>query len=103
MTKRPYISHALEVRFRDELIGAPTIESQMDYVYKLLRETASLDPLMRPAEWLISTGERDSSYLYRAFDEDGPTTAAIAFTREETKETTAVKSFSLWNGQEGRT
>jgi hypothetical protein len=103
MKKRPYISHDLEVRFRDDLIGASSIESQMDCVFKLLRETASLDPLLRPAHWLIATGEKDSSYLYQAFDDNVPTTAALAVIREDNKGSTAVQSYSLWNGEEDHT
>lgn len=103
MKKRPYISHALEIRFRDDLIGASSIESQMGRVFELLRQTASLDPLLSPAQWLIATGEKDSSYLYQAFDDKGPTTAALAVIREDNKGSTALQSFTLWNGEEDRT
>lgn len=103
MKKRPYISHDLEVRFRGNVAGSSSIEFQMDCLFELLRGTASLDPLLRPAQWLIATGEKDSSYLYQAFDDNGPTSAALAVIRENNKGTTAVQSFSLWNGEEDHT
>lgn len=103
MKKRPYISHALEIRFRDDVIGGSSIESQMGRIFELLRETASLDPLLRPAQWLIATGEKDSSYLYQAFDDKGPTTAALAVLRENNKGSTALQNFVLWNGEEDQT
>lgn len=103
MKKRPYISHDLEIRFRSEVNANTSIATQMERVFELLRGTASTDALLRPAQWLIATGEKDSSYLYQAFDDNGPTTAALAVIRDANKESTAVQSFSLWNGEEDRT
>lgn len=103
MKKRPYISHDLEIRFHDDAIGSPSVKFQMDYIFKLLQGTASLDPLLQPDRWFLSTGERDSSYTYHAFDDKGPTTAALAIIQEENKENTAAQSFSLWNGEEEQT
>ncbi|CAN7620954.1 immunity 52 family protein [Pseudoduganella sp. LjRoot289] len=103
MKKRPYISHDLEIRFCGDVIGNSSIKFQMDCIFELLRETASLDPLLRPAQWLIATGEKDSSYLYQAFDDNGPTTAALAVIGEANKENTALQRFSLWNGEEDHT
>ncbi|MES2740387.1 MAG: Imm52 family immunity protein [Pseudomonadota bacterium] len=75
----------------------------MEWVFKLLRETPSLDPLLRPTHWYIATGERDSSYRYVAFDDKGPTAAALAAIRDDNTGSTAVQSFSLWNGEEDHT
>ncbi|MFN3296627.1 immunity 52 family protein [Caldimonas sp.] len=102
MKKRPYISHVLEVRFRRAFADSDSIESQMNLVYELVRGGASSDPMLLPDQWLIATGEKDSSYLYRAFDSSGPKAAAIAVIREENREETALQSFTLWNGQEDR-
>jgi len=103
MKKRPYITHNLEIQFQDDAIGCSSIEFQMECIYNLLRGTASLDPLLQPTRWFVATGERDSSYMYRAFDDQGPTTAAIAVLRQDNKEKTAVQSFTLWNGEEDHT
>lgn len=103
MKKRPYISHDLEIRFRSETNASTSITSEMDRLFSLLRGTVSVDSLLRPAKWLVATGEKDSSYLYQAFDDSGPTTAAIAVIREANKNSTAVQSFSLWNGEEDHT
>lgn len=103
MKKRPYISHAVEIRYRDHLSGDSSIASQMRSVFDLLRGTASSDPLLHPDRWLIATGEMETSYLYRAFDKDGPTSAALAVLAENNRGATALQSFSLWNGSEERT
>jgi hypothetical protein len=103
MKKRPYISHDLEIRFRSEVTPNTSITSEMERLYLLLRGTASSDPLLSPAKWLVATGEKDSSYLYQAFDDNGPTAAALAVIRESNKESTALQSFSLWNGEEDHT
>lgn len=102
MKKRPFLSHSLEIRFHDNVTGAISLEAQMQHLFDLLGRTASLDPLLRPDRWLVSTGERESSYLYRAFDERGPTAAALAVLREDNKRETALKSFTLWNGEEAQ-
>lgn len=103
MKKRPYISHTLEVRYRDDVIGASSIEAHLAAVFSLLKAAVSADPLLAPPQWLIATGEKDSSYLYQAFDAQGPTAAALAFIREDNKGDDASQSFVLWNGEEDRT
>jgi hypothetical protein len=75
----------------------------MGLVFDLLRNAVSPDPLLLPAQWLIATGERDSSYLYQAFDDKGPTTAALAVIRQNNKKKVALQSFVLWNGEDDHT
>lgn len=103
MKNRPYISHVLEVRYREDAIGSAALESQMNSIFELLRCAGSSDPLLAPARWFIATGEKESSYLYQAFDDTGPTMAAMAVIREENKREIASQSFVLWNGEEDRT
>lgn len=102
MKKRPYISHVLEVRYRDGSTETTSLESQMNCIFDLLRVAGSMDPLLAPARWFVATGEKDSSYFYQAFDDNAPTTAAIAVIREENKREIASRSFVLWNGEEDR-
>lgn len=103
MKKRPYIGHALEARFFDSSLGALTTEAQLRGVFGLLQESVSPDPSLASALWLVATGERESSYLYPVFDDNGPTAAALAVIREDNKEKKAVQSFTIWNGEEERT
>ncbi|MFV0662081.1 immunity 52 family protein [Denitromonas sp.] len=103
MKKRPYISHTLKVRYNDATAGALAIKSHLGLVFELLKNAASQDPLLLPVQWLIATGERDSSYLYQAFDEKGPTSAALAVICEDNKGNAASQSFVLWNGEEDQT
>jgi len=72
----------------------------MRNVFALLNGIASKDPLLAPERWLISTGEQDSSYLYRVFDEEGPTATALAVLGQKNKKNPVFQSFSLWNGEE---
>jgi len=100
MKKRPFLSHSLQVRYDDKAINALSLESQMGCVFALLNGIASTDPMLVPERWLISTGERDSSYLYQAFDKGGPTPAALAVIGQGNKKNPVLQNFSLWNGEE---
>lgn len=97
----PNLDHDLEVRFK-KILGADELsfEFHMRLALKLVDAASKFDPLLKRSEWLISTGERASSYLYAAFDAEGPTPAALAVLKEGGKRRGAIKSFSLWNGQE---
>lgn len=102
MKKRPYISHTLEARFFDAPMES-SIEFQMDRVFKLLQESVAPDALLAASQWLVATGEKESSYLHRVFDERGPTGAAISVIQNDNKEDPASQSFVLWNGVEDNT
>lgn len=103
MKQRPYISHALEVRYRDDTTGTPSVETQLRHVFELLNEATGPDPSLHPSRWFIATGDEDSSYLYQAFNTVGPATGAVAFLREANKEEQASQNFVLWNGETERT
>jgi hypothetical protein len=100
MKKRPFLSHSLQVRYDDKATNATSLNSQMRCIFVLLNGISSTDPLLVPERWLVSTGERDSSYLYQAFDKSGPIAAALAAIRQENKKNLGLQSFSLWNGEE---
>ena len=96
------MTDVLKARFRLPANGAPSDVDHLNRRRIFLSEISSHDPFLRPAEWLIATGERSSSQLYPVFDSTGPAKAALAVFSEDFKKSTAAKSFALWNGQENR-
>jgi hypothetical protein len=98
----PNLNHQLEVRFKTAGAESTSFDYHLRKIQKFLVSVETFDTLLKDSEWLIATGERDTSYLYRVFDADGPTTAALAVLREQSKNTEVIKSLSLWNGQEER-
>ena len=98
----PNISHQFELRFRTTGTEGESYDYHLRLIQKFLNFVGNFDPLLKATEWLIATGERQSSYLYSVFDENGPTSAALAVLNEQAKGNDAVKSLTLWNGQEDR-
>jgi hypothetical protein len=98
--KNPTLQHVLELRFKTSGKDASSLEYHLRRVQQMLHLLAMPDPLLTDTEWLVATGERDSSYLYPVFDATGPTKAALAVLTQSTSRSDVVKSFSLWNGQE---
>lgn len=96
------MSYNLNLRFRTPGIEASSIEFHLRQLQRWLQALAIRDPLLKDTEWLIATGTRNSSYLYNVFDSSGPTSAALAIFREDFKKSDALKSVTLWNGQEER-
>jgi len=96
------MSHLINIRCR------VTGERQSDTAYhlsliRMLLESASqYDLELDPAEWLLATGERASSYLYGVYDGGHPSTAALAVLHEDFKSDEAVKILSIWNGKEDK-
>ena len=97
------MSHDLSIRFRFPGPDASSVEAHLRKLQPFLKSLEVYDPFLKDTEWLISTGERNSSYLYEVFDASGPTTKALAVFREDLKKNDAIKSLSMWNGQEDRT
>ena len=99
----PILTHNLEVRFKTpDADDAFSFEFHLRLAQQFLGSVAASDPLLKDTEWLIATGERETSYLYPVFDSSGPTTAALAVMTTKSKKWPGVKSFTLWNGQEDR-
>lgn len=97
----PNLDHDLEVRFA-KVLGEDELSFgfHLELAARVVDAASQFDPLLKRSKWLISTGERESSYLYPAFDAGGPTSTALAVLRESGKRRSAIKSFSLWNGHE---
>lgn len=98
----PHLNHQLEVRFKTSGAEGTSFEFHLQQIQAFLKLVAKFDPLLQDTEWLIATGVRDTSYLYSVFDANGPTTSALAVLHEQSKKNDAVKSLTLWNGQEDR-
>lgn len=98
----PNLNHFLEVRFQTPGAEATSFEFLLRKIQAFLQFVGKFDRLLRDTEWLISTGDRDTSYLYTVFDANGPTKAALAVLHELSKKNDAVRTLSLWNGQEDR-
>jgi hypothetical protein len=96
------MSHELSIRFRFPGPNAASVEAHLRKLQPFLKSLEVYDPSLKDTEWLISTGERESSLLYEVFDAAGPTTKALAVFREDLKKNDAVKSLSMWNGQQDR-
>jgi hypothetical protein len=96
------MSHDLSIRFRFPGPDASSVEAHLRKLQPFLKSLELYDPSLKDTEWLISTGERESSYLYEVFNTAGPTTKALAVFREDLRKNDAIKSLSMWNGQEDR-
>lgn len=98
----PHLNHQLEVRFKTSGAEGTSFEFHLQRIQAFLKLVAKFDPLLQDTEWLVATGVRDTSYLHSVFDVNGPTTSALAVLHEQSKKNDAVKSLTLWNGQENR-
>lgn len=98
----PNLNHQLEVRFKTAEENGASFDYILRQIQQFLRSVSEFDPLLKDTEWLIATGDKETSYLYPVFDANGPTTAALAVFHERGKKNDVVKSLTLWNGQEDR-
>ncbi|QJE02028.1 hypothetical protein HH212_20055 [Massilia forsythiae] len=98
----PNLNHQLEVRFDSTGQHATSFDFHLRLISRFLRSVARFDPLLEERQWLIATGDRETSHLYPVFDADGPTTAALAVLHQYAKASEVVRNLTLWNGQEDR-
>lgn len=92
---------ALELQYRRQASELPTVEVQLSELFRLAQAVGPYSPLLR--EWYLTSdkGMKDA-LLYRAFDEHGPTEAALAVLRTKTKGVNDIRSISVWNGAENQ-
>ncbi|MBB3005477.1 Imm52 family immunity protein [Cupriavidus alkaliphilus] len=90
---------ALELSFRrkgDRLID---VRRQLAELYGFAQIVGRYSELLD--QWYLSYGDsKEEALLYHAFDENGPTTAALAVLEECYRGVTDVRSIALWNGAE---
>lgn len=91
----------LELQFRRNQDSLPAIEQQLDELFQFAKELGEFSPLL--SRWyLTSDTSREDALRYVAFDNDGPTSAALAVLRTENDGVTDVRAISLWNGAESK-
>ncbi|GGZ11588.1 immunity 52 family protein [Pseudoduganella plicata] len=92
---------ALELQFRRQASELPTIEVQLGELFQFSQAVGPYSPLLR--EWYLTSDKgMKEALLYRAFDERGPTDAALAVLRTRTKGVKDIRSVSVWNGAENQ-
>ncbi|PVY81806.1 immunity protein 52 of polymorphic toxin system [Cupriavidus alkaliphilus] len=90
---------ALELSFRRNGRLLPDVQKQLAELHEFARVIGSHSPLLR--HWYLSSSKsKEDALLYPAFEEDGPTTAALAVLEECYRGVTDVRSIALWNGAE---
>lgn len=92
---------ALELQYRRQASELPTVEVQLSELFHLAQAVGPYSPLLR--EWYLTSDKgMKEALLYRAFDEHGPTEAALAVLRTKTKGVNDIRSISAWNGAENQ-
>ena len=91
----------LELQYRRADGELPSVEVQMDELFRFSRVISSFSPLLQ--QWFLTSDKsKEDALLYEAFDSVGPTTAAMAVLRHESKGVNDLRSISVWNGAEGK-
>jgi hypothetical protein len=89
----------LDLQFRRQVDKLIPVEEQLSELFLLAQHVSSWSPLL--SRWfLTSSKSKEEALLYKAFDSNGPTAAAIAVLREKSRSVEDVRSVSVWNGQE---
>ncbi|SPC11395.1 immunity 52 family protein [Cupriavidus taiwanensis] len=90
---------ALELSFRRKEDGLIDVRRQLAELYEFSRIVGRYSKLLD--EWYLSYGDsKEEALRYHAFDETGPTTAALAVLEECNRGVTDIRSIALWNGAE---
>ncbi|MFT0735632.1 hypothetical protein [Ralstonia wenshanensis] len=94
------MSHELRLQFRTDAEPPLSLKDHLGLIWKLTQTLGQYDHQLGPLNWLLSGDTKEESYLYPVFDEQGPTTAALAVLTQELRGQDAMKSVAMWNGQE---
>ena len=90
----------LEIQFRRASDELPSVEVQIDELFRFSRVISPFSPLLQ--KWFLTSDKsKEDALQYEAFDSSGPTTAALAVLRHESKGVSDLRSISLWNGADG--
>ncbi|UDM50927.1 Imm52 family immunity protein [Cupriavidus sp. MP-37] len=90
---------ALELAFRRKEAHLIDIRRQFAELHEFARVIGRYSSLLD--DWYLSSSKsKDDALLYRAFDEDGPASAALAVLEERNRGVTDIRSIALWNGAE---
>lgn len=90
---------ALQYRRAGNLL--PTVEEQMDELYRFVQAIAEFSPLF--SRWFLASDKsREDALRYEAFDDRGPRAVALDVVRADAAGVTDIRSVGLWNGAEGK-
>ncbi|MBW3499916.1 immunity 52 family protein [Janthinobacterium sp. NKUCC08_JDC] len=92
--KRPYEFTAI---FRHA--GALDVKTMLGELQGLVPELLACSPILNG--WFLKGNKKAEALLYEVFDQDGPTTAAIAALTESLKHDVDPRIVSMWNGRDG--
>jgi hypothetical protein len=88
----------LDIQFRSHADKLPSIEQQATEQFKLAQYLSTWSPLL--SRWYLSTGRKEDSLAYEAFDANGPTAAALAWWNKKKGKDSDIRSLSVWNGED---
>lgn len=89
----------LELQYRRSGTVLPTVDLQLDELFRFARVVSEFSPLLK--EWYLTSDTNLADALrYKAFDANGPTPAALAVVRTDSKNVHDLRSVSVWNGAE---
>ncbi|MES3020876.1 MAG: immunity 52 family protein [Pseudomonadota bacterium] len=89
----------LELQYRRNGRALPTVDLQLQELFRFAQALSAFSPLL--TEWYL-TSDKDlaDALRYKAFDANGPTSAALAIVKTESKNVHDIRSVSVWNGAE---
>lgn len=89
----------LELQYRRSDTILPTVDVQLDELFRFARVLSEFSPLLK--EWYLTSDTNVADALrYKAFDANGPTSAALAVVHTESKKVHDLRSVSVWNGSQ---
>jgi hypothetical protein len=88
----------LNLQFRHSANTLIPLEQQATEMFKLARYLSAWSPLL--SRWYLSTGRKEDSRSYEAFDANGPTAAALAWWNKRKGKVSDIRSLSVWNGED---
>jgi hypothetical protein len=89
----------LDLQYRRIGTVLPTVDLQFDELFRFAQVVGEFSPLLK--EWFLTSDKDIADALrYQAFDANGPTPAALAIVRTESKNVNDLRSISVWNGAE---
>ena len=100
MTTRPLDIQFL-AQFKVDLGHPPTLDDDLKTLFRLRESLRRVSPKL--AEWYLGGSSKEESFLYQAFDDNGPTTALLAVLREKQrkdKRLPVMRNVGLWNGSD---
>lgn len=97
----PPLNIQFVAQFKVDLANPPTLDDDLHGLFRLRESLRRASPKL--AEWYLGGATKQDSYLYPAFDDNGPTTALMAVLRErqrKDKRVPVTRNVGVWNGSD---